>query len=361
MDANERRWSDSQPHWDRFLDDVRAARAVVGATYAGAWFRGQTDAWGLSPSLFRSLRNIKKEIARLEQSLQVNREKLAKARRFLARQLKQEEDEVSLRLAQCVAVAERRVAKAMERLPGSGGHMPGEGRAFVEFRFRAGCHHQSSWQTLAEMQHYGVPTRLLDWSESFIHALAFALEDYIKALDAQWTMDRHSEVPPQVLQWHHVEPEKKDDGTCKNPTLWILNPYKLAEESKGRNVLWDPTLDGLDDYFSVFIGNSHVSTGPEDNHRFNVPIPILSPWRDERVAAQQGVFTCHGRDVRPLNEQVNSRVVRPVRISHEAAIHGVRFLREIGGLDRFTMFRDKDSLGEKTKKEFLDAASWIPD
>jgi hypothetical protein len=81
--------------------------------------------------------------------------------------------------------------------------------------------------------------------------------------------------------------------------------------------------------------------------------PILSPWADERVAAQRGVFTCHGKEILSLNKLLTSRMVRSVQLSREAAIHGVRFLSEVGALDKFAMFRDKDSLGRKTRDEFL--------
>jgi hypothetical protein len=186
------------------------------------------------------------------------------------------------------------------------------------------------------MQHYGVPTRLLDWTESFIHALVFALDKYAARLALVWTNDRYGEQPPKMLSFHtvHVDHALRDGSRVLDvPTIWILNPYKLAEASKGKNVLWDPTLNPSDDYFKLFIDDH-----PDLDRRFNKPIPILSPWRDERVAAQRCVFTCHGTDIRPLNEQLSSRVVRPVKLTVEAAIHGVRFLSDVGGLDKFAMF-----------------------
>jgi FRG domain len=45
---------------------------------------------------------------------------------------------------------------------------------FKKFSDRILKRRDSEWETLFEMQHYGVPTRLLDWSETFGVALFFA-------------------------------------------------------------------------------------------------------------------------------------------------------------------------------------------
>ena len=192
---------------------------------------------------------------------------------------------------------------------------------------------------------------VVDWTESFIHALAFALENYASALAKKWKEDRYSRNPPQQLRWHEVDVKRQlADGTLVDemPTIWILNPYRLAERSRGNGVLWDLTLNPSDDYYRLFVDDE-----PNLSRRFDLPIPVLSPWADQRVAAQRGVFTCHGSDLRPLNTQVGDTVVRPVQLRPESAIHGVRFLSEVGALDRFATFRDRDSLGRKTREEFL--------
>jgi hypothetical protein len=46
--------------------------------------------------------------------------------------------------------------------------------SFKKFSDRILKRRDSEWETLFEMQHYGVPTRLLDWSETFGVALFFA-------------------------------------------------------------------------------------------------------------------------------------------------------------------------------------------
>ena len=62
----------------------------------------------------------------------------------------------------------------------------GEQDAFHEFKFRVGEVHSSSWEILALMQHYLIPTRLLDWTENLSFALQLALSKYFIALRANW-------------------------------------------------------------------------------------------------------------------------------------------------------------------------------
>ena len=45
---------------------------------------------------------------------------------------------------------------------------------FRKFSDRILKRRESEWETLFEMQHYGIPTRLLDWSETLGIALFFA-------------------------------------------------------------------------------------------------------------------------------------------------------------------------------------------
>jgi hypothetical protein len=62
---------------------------------------------------------------------------------------------------------------------------------YYEFRARAGALLNpgfTSWDVLFLMQHHRVPTRLLDWTESFATALYFALEEATSDIDI-WMLD----------------------------------------------------------------------------------------------------------------------------------------------------------------------------
>ena len=72
------------------------------------------------------------------------------------------------------------------------------GKAFT----RSGSYTRWHWYHI--MQHYGLPTRLLDWTEGALIALLFALRH------------RSSSVP----------------------SVWVLNPYWLNEMSTGKGVVY---------------------------------------------------------------------------------------------------------------------------
>jgi hypothetical protein len=62
---------------------------------------------------------------------------------------------------------------------------------YHEFCARAGAllsPNLSSWDILFLMQHHRVPTRILDWTESFATALYFALENATSDIDV-WMLD----------------------------------------------------------------------------------------------------------------------------------------------------------------------------
>lgn len=114
---------------------------------------------------------------------------------------------------------------------------------------------QNSWEELFLMQHYGFPTRLLDWTESLAAAAYFAARDVRSTVDgAVWALS------PQWL----VYKEKGEYATHLFAGHEWLKPYELRT-----------TRTNLDEF------NKHV------------PLPLIPEHIDARIIAQRGRFTIH--------------------------------------------------------------------
>jgi len=113
---------------------------------------------------------------------------------------------------------------------------------------------ENYWEWLFIMQHFGVPTRLLDWSSSALVALAFAIMF-------------------------------RNDSVTKDAAIWCLNPIKLNESTR---VILTPE-DNIPDI--SINSNAQASYKIDAAARAEYPLAITGPLNNERIAAQKGTFT----------------------------------------------------------------------
>ena len=123
------------------------------------------------------------------------------------------------------------------------------------------------WDQMFYMQNYGIPTRLLDWTESPFIALYFSLT----------SCDRTASGKP------------KNDAT-----FWMLNPVAwnrgaLSDISYNGEIL-DPNREQVKAY----------SPEADLEERKNLPVMIYGTHNSPRIVAQRGMFALFGKSVEPM-------------------------------------------------------------
>jgi hypothetical protein len=126
----------------------------------------------------------------------------------------------------------------------------------------------NDWETLFDMQHYGVPTRLLDWTETLGVAVAFAVLD------------------------HHA--------SHGDLAIYILDPVKLNKKSGLRKIKEIP--DNKFEYKAVYWNSDPFSA--------TFPIAIAPPFQNARMLAQSGTFTIHGSEGGAVEDLVPDAVIK---------------------------------------------------
>ncbi|MCH9648663.1 MAG: FRG domain-containing protein [Deltaproteobacteria bacterium] len=228
------------------------------------WFRGQTESWPPTPTLFRH---------------KVDEHLLVERFRSLA--------------------------------PMFGGTPPRE--------------EKDSWLYL--MEHVGVPTRLLDWSEGALIGLYFAVQG--------------------------VDLEAAEDENKTDPCVWILHPLELNKLVFGIHRF--PQSDE-----AVFIERCDLAYGKDA--AAGEPIAILPNHVHPRMKSQKGCFNLHGSDSRCFEKlPISRKLVKKgfflkITVKRKSAPEILQELRWIG-ITHCSLFPDHDGLATELKRIFLDESS----
>lgn len=157
------------------------------------------------------------------------------------------------------------------------------------------------WEWYFIMQHYGLPTRLLDWTTGSLIGLHFAL---------------------------------CHDTGRSDAAVWMLDPWELNSASVGHPDLLLTSDREAQKYLHPIYSKGRKLPPP--------PVAIVPPYNSARITVQRGTFTVHGRDMRGLNEQFGRRLLKIV-VPKERCLPMRRELRN-AGISEFTVFPDLDGL-----------------
>lgn len=176
------------------------------------------------------------------------------------------------------------------------------------------------------MQHFGVPTRLLDWTENPFIALYFAVND------------ADYEESNGILEY-------KSD-VC----VWVLDPK--AWNNKSLDL--DPPPGIIYSLDSTLL-HGYMPTSTLSNRK-PYPIALYGLYNNPRIVVQKGVFTLFGTISQPM-EQVYISHSYPqdcllnLTIKKEHVGDMLNSLIRIGITDS-TIFPDLDGLAKELKREF---------
>ena len=139
----------------------------------------------------------------------------------------------------------------------------------------------SHWDWYFTMQHYGLPTRLLDWTEGALIALFYAV---------------------------------RKPGNTYIPSVYFLNPYWFDEsvynKKAGDGVVYNTDVKAIseehDSRLLSYLGMR------KDSPPF--PVCLEPPGIDKRISAQKSVFTIHGKRIDPFRiisrEKEDAQIVK---------------------------------------------------
>jgi hypothetical protein len=183
-------------------------------------------------------------------------------------------------------------------------------------------HHTRHIDWLAIAQHHGLPTRLLDWTESSLAALFFALESH----------GHEDNSPPQ-------------------PGVWMLDPEWLNRRAR----LAEHVLVLTDEPANLEVDRNWGMLSETDPAC--EPISIRPVQLATRVAAQSGVFTLFGANRRAL-DRLPEAEQHLAKIELEArAIDGLRAELRLAGVTAVSLFPDLDGLSRYLKAVFAQRAA----
>jgi hypothetical protein len=180
-------------------------------------------------------------------------------------------------------------------------------RKYRQISYRIQPQQKGDWETLFDMQHNWIPTRLLDWSENLGISVYFAVK----------YNDRKTDM-----------------------AIYLLDPIELNNYSRKRGVPIIPDEPMGLEYVKNYL--------EKDPFQPQFPIAIRPNFSNYRMLAQRGLFTIHGDDLTPI-ENLCPKAVTKVLLSRDTIDEANEFL-EFANINEYTVFPDMNGVADYIRR-----------
>jgi hypothetical protein len=180
------------------------------------------------------------------------------------------------------------------------------------------------------MQHYGVPTRLLDWTENPFIALFFAV--------TSCPLSRNVKGGVTSLSFP------------TDAAVWILDPAAWNEHALRHQGFHGGILAGSDDALQGYKPMTRFAD-------MNVnPVALYGAHNSPRIVAQRGAFTIAGQGLRGMEQEFDSEGFPKTSLIKvvlgKTVLEGIRKSVFQYGMTESTVFPDLGGLAAEIKREF---------
>lgn len=178
------------------------------------------------------------------------------------------------------------------------------------------------WSWMFLMQHYEIPTRLLDWTESALVALAFAV----------------------IFR----DESKERSGIKQGAHLWCIDPLKLNSKFNNLDKKVIPNITENPRAKSLCDKEYKPETG-----KMETPVAVYGPQNNPRIVGQKGVFTIFPASNKFQYDDFIADIGIKLVIKTDVQVKKVTSELFDLGISESMIFPELDSISSEIKREHL--------